>query len=319
MTSIGMVLNVTLLRAMIRSSTPILLAALGAVFTQQANILNIGLEGIMLLGAFTAVAVSFFSQSAFLGLAAAMCVGMLLALVIAVVSFEFRADITLAGIAINLLGSWVSRLLMKAVFHRVGSFYSPEIVPLPSVSIPILQRLPLVGQLLSDFSLLDYVAIVLVFVTYYALFRTPWGLRVRAVGIHPLGAETAGINVKTFRYMVLLLSGVLAGVAGAHLGLGYTTMFSEGMSGGRGFMGVAAMFFGGAMPFKAWFASLLFGFSDALAARLQVFGLPPQFPLMLPYVATVVVLALSMTRSARWRHRRRTASSGNGAGAEGQP
>lgn len=304
MSNIQMVLNVSLLRAAIRCSTPILLAALGAVFTQQANILNIGMEGMMLLGAFTAVAVSFTTQSAFLGLLAAICVGILLALVIAVVSLKFKADMTLAGIAINLLGTWVSRLLLKNLFHQVGSFYSPDIVPLPTVNIAFLDKLPLIGEIINRFSILDYVAILLVLITYYAIFRTPWGLRVRAVGIHSLAAETTGINVPVIQYTVLIISGALSGMAGAHLGLGYTTMFSEGMSGGRGFMGVAAMFFGGAMPVKAWFAAILFGFCDALAARLQVFGLPPQFPLMLPYVATVAVLAISMAQAARPRLRK---------------
>ena len=159
------------------------------------------------------------------------------------------------------------------------------------------------NQVFNNWNLMEILGIFSVFGMYFLLYRTVWGLRLRSVGRFPLAAETAGINVNRMKYSVMVISGVFGGLAGAHLSIGYSQMFIENMTNGRGFMGVAAMFFGGANPVFAWIGSLLFGFVDSVGGRLQAYGWPSQFVLMLPYIITVAVLAFSM-----WRQRSKDAA-----------
>lgn len=295
----GSLIDISLIYATIRASTPILFAAMAAVMTQQANILNIGTEGIMLIGAFTAVVVSFMTGSWILALIAAVVTGVITAMIMAVAHIKYDADITAIGMAINVLALAVTKFGIKELLGTTGSFTSPKIAAIPRLDMPFLKNVPILGEIFNNWSLMEILGIVLVFVLAFILYRTVWGLRLRSVGKFPLAAETAGINVTKMRYEVMIISGVLGGLAGAHLSIGYSQMFIENMTNGRGFMGVAAMFFGGADPILAWVGTLLFGFTDSLGGRLQAYGFPSQFVLMMPYIITILVLTISLWRKKK--------------------
>lgn len=288
------IFNVSLIYATFRASTPIIYAALCAAITQQANILNIGTEGIMLVGAFTAVAVSYFTGSWILGVAAAMGGGALIAMIMAVGHIKFNSEICAIGMGINLFAIAITKFLMQVLFNTNGTFSNPGIVPIPRVNIPFLENVPVLGELLNNWSFTEWFVILFIIILQFLFYKTVWGLRLRAVGQFPMAAQTAGINVNAVKYQAMLISGLIGGLAGAHLSLGYSTQFVENMTNNRGFMGVAAMYFGGANPVLTAAGCLLFGFSDSVGARLQAYGFPPQFVLMMPYLVTVIVLAISM-------------------------
>ena len=306
---LGKVFNLSLLYAAFRSATPIIYAALCASVTQQANILNIGTEGIMLTGAFTAVTVSYFTQSWVLGILSAMLVGVLIAMIMAVGSIRFGADICGIGMGINMLALAITKFLLKAIFDLNGAFAGTmdrPIVPIPKIHFGFMEKIPFLNALFNNWSLTEFFVIILIIVLQFFIFKTVWGLRLRAVGQFPEAAKTAGINVESVRYRAMAISGLIGGLAGAHLALGYSSQFVENMSSSRGFMGVAAMYFGGANPVLASVGCLLFGFADSIGARLQVYGLPSQFVLMMPYIVTIVVLAISMAAQLRTEKRRQS-------------
>ena len=171
---------------------------------------------------------------------------------------------------------------------------SEDIKAIPRVSLGFLDNLPVVGDLFNNWCVTEWFAIVLIILLQFFFYKTVWGLRLRAVGQFPEAAKTAGIKVNAIKYQAMLLSGLIGGLAGAHLSLGYSTQFIENMTNNRGFMGVAAMYFGGANPVLTTLGCLLFGFSDSVGARLQAYGIPSQFVLMMPYIVTIAVLAISM-------------------------
>lgn len=290
------IFDYTLIYATIRASTPILFAALAAAITQQGDITNIGTEGIMLTAAFAAVLVSYTTGSWILALIISMVAGVLMALIMAVAHIKYKADITAIGIAINMLALAITKFGIKQFLGTTGSFTDPKIIGIPRVNIPFLEGNKYIDGIFNNWSLMEIFGIVMVLLLTFLLYRTVWGLRLRSVGRFPMAAETAGINVNKMKYQVMIMSGILGGLAGAHLSIGYSQMFIENMTNGRGFMGVAAMFFGGANPILAWVGSLLFGFVDSIGGRLQAYGWPSQFVLMMPYIITISVLAISMWR-----------------------
>ena len=275
--NLGKIFNLSLIYATFRASTPIIYAALCAAITQQANILNIGTEGIMLVGAFTAVAISYFTGSWILGVLAAMLGGAVIAMIMAVSHIKYNSEICAIGMGINLLAIALTKFMLQVFFHTSGSFSNPAIVAIPKL----------------HFSFLENV-IVFILLLQFIFYKTVWGLRLRAVGQFPMAAQTAGIQANAVKYQAMLISGLIGGLAGAHLSLGYSTQFVENMTNSRGFMGVAAMYFGGANPVLTAMGCLLFGFSDSVGARLQAYGIPAQFILMMPYIVTIAVLAISM-------------------------
>lgn len=288
------ILDITLIYATIRSATPILFAALCATITQQADILNIGTEGIMLTSAFVAVLTSFMTGSWLLAIVCAIFSGIVIAMIMAVANIKYNAHICAVGIAVNMFALAITKFGLKQFLGTSGTFNSPEIVPIPKIHIAAFDNIPFLNQVFNNWCITEVFGLVMVAVMWFLLFRTVWGLRVRCVGRLPMAAETAGINVKMMKYQVMIISGVMGGLAGAHLSLGYSQMFADNMTNGRGFMGVAAMNFGAQNPILVWVGTLIFGFMDSLGARLQAYGLPSQFILMLPYVFTIVVLALAM-------------------------
>jgi ABC-type uncharacterized transport system permease subunit len=271
------ILNVALIFSTIRLATPLLLAALGGMFSERAGVINIALEGLMLAGAFTAAAITHYTGSPWVGLLAGIGAGMAVALIHAVASIRFKADQVVSGTAINILMLGVPALLSGAFFLSSGS--TPQ--------IPRENLMPWTPV---------FLAFALVPVTWYVLFRTPFGLRLRAVGENPGAADAAGISVPRLRYAAVLLSGALAGIGGAYLSIGQSSLFTRNMTSGRGFIALAALIFGKWRPVQTMLACLLFGFTEALAIQLQgvKFGeeeIPNQFIQIIPYLLTIIVLA----------------------------
>ena len=284
------VINIGLFAAALRMATPIALTSLGGIFSERAGIINIGLEGMMLTGAFTGVMVSYFIGNPWLGVLAAMLVGALLGLLHALLTIKFSGDHIVSGTGINIFAMGFTAYMSQVIWGSRGA--SVIVRGLQTVSIPLLKDIPIIGDILGSHTPLVYMTLILTVLSYIVLFKTPVGLRIRAVGEHPSAADTAGINVFQIKYLCVMVSGMLAGLGGAFLSLGHLNLFAWGMSGGRGFIALAAMILGRWMPFGAFGASLLFGFSDALQMRLQALGLlPPQIILMIPYILTIAVLA----------------------------
>lgn len=291
---LGNIFNASLIYATFRSATPIIYAALCAAITQQADILNIGTEGIMLMGAFMAVAVSYLTGSWALGVVVAMVSGLVIAMVMAVGNIKFKADICAIGMGINMFALAITKFLLNAWLGQSGTFMDPKIKSIPKVHLPFLDNIPALNDIFNNWYITEWFVIILIVALWFIFYKTVWGLRLRAVGRMPLAAQTAGINVNAMKYQAIAISGLVGGLAGAHLSLGYSTMFVENMTSSRGFMGVAAMYFGGAHPVFTAIGCLVFGFTDSIGARLQAYGVPSQLVLLMPYVATIVVLAISM-------------------------
>lgn len=294
-------LDLALLASTIRLVAPILLAALGGLFTERVGIFNVALEGMMLVGAFFAVAGTFWTGEPMAGLALAVIAALLVALVFAVVVVDFGGDAIVAGLAVNILALGLTTYLVRPVFGVQGSFYDPSLGGLPEIRLPLVDEVPVLGTLLSGHSPLVYLAVALAFATHVFLFRHPAGIRVRAVGENPVAAASVGIDVRRTRYVMVALSGVLCGLAGAQLSISVVHQFVQGMTAGRGFIALVAVIFGRARPIPVLAASILFGFAYALTVRLQGAGMPPQFVAMLPYLATIAVLVVLAVRMRRAR------------------
>jgi simple sugar transport system permease protein len=283
-------ITVGLFAAALRMATPIAFASLGGIFSERVGVINIGLEGMMLTGAFAGVAASYFSGNPWLGVLAAVVTGGLLGLLHALITVKFVGDQVVSGTGINIFALGFTAYMSQIIWGSRGA--SESVQGLPVVPIPLVKDIPIVGDIFGAHTPLVYIMAIVTVLSYIVLFRTPIGLRIRAVGEHPAAADTAGINVFKTKYMCIIVSGMLAGLGGAFLSLGHLSLFAWGMTGGRGFIALAAMILGRWKPFGAFGASVLFGFADALQMRLQALGLlPSQIILTIPYILTVVVLA----------------------------
>ena len=281
---------VALLAISIVKSTPLVLGALSGTVSERSGIVNIAIEGMMLAAAFAGFAVAIQSGSLLIGLLAAMLSGALLALLHAVLTVRFAVDQIISGTAINILAVGLTGFFNRQLFATGAP---PGAMVLPRLHVPVLGDVPVLGPILFQHQPLTILAVVLVVVLHYALFRTRWGLRTRAVGEHPLAADTVGIDVGRLRTANVVLGGVLAGLGGAYFTLESVPHFEPLMTNGRGFIALAAMIFGKWTPLGAWGAALLFGLTEALPVTLQIQGLavPYQLVGMLPYVLTIVVVA----------------------------
>lgn len=303
MDALWSVVDLALLASAIRLVAPILLAALGGLFTERVGIFNVALEGLMLFGAFFAVAGTYWTGEPMAGLALAVVAATLAALLYAVVVVDFQGDAIVAGLALNLLALGLTTYLVKPVFGVQGSYYDPGLGGLPRLEVPLIGEVPVLGTLLSGHSPLVYLAVVLAVAAHVFLARHPAGIRIRAVGDNPVAASAVGINVRRTRYAMVLLSGILCGLAGAQLSISLVNQFVQGMTAGRGFIALVAVIFGRARPLPVLAASALFGLAYALTLRLQGAGIPPQFVAMLPYLATLAVLVAVALRARRTRAR----------------
>lgn len=276
--------------AVLRVTTPILFAALGALISSRAGVINISLEGTMLTAALVGVVFSGISQSPWIGLMAAVLAGMLMGLTIAFFSLNLKTDIILAGIALNLMAGGGTIFALFVVSGDRGISSSIRSHVLPMIRIPYIQDIPVIGRILSGHNVLTYMSIIAVVVIYYLLYKTPLGLRIRAVGENSHAADSVGISVNKVQYIALIISGALAGFGGAYMSMGYVSWFSTNMTAGRGFIAMAANALGMATPFGVLLTSLLFGFADALSNSLHSLRIPSQFVQMIPYVATILGL-----------------------------
>jgi general nucleoside transport system permease protein len=285
------VFNRLLLQNTLRTATPVVLCALGCLMTERAGFMNIGVEGMMLMGAFFAVLGSYLYGSWLMGLVFALVLGVLLGLFYYVFSVTFKSDEFVIGVALNILAGGLTVFLLRTLFGVKGSFSGPGIVPLPTLNFPWLEQIPVLGTILSGNSLLVYISWILVFLCWLMLYKTPLGFHLRAAGEAPEALRASGVNPDRMKLLASVLCGALASLSGAHLSLGYLTMFSENMSASRGFVAVACVIFGGGNPPRVFLAALLFGFIDALGLRLQRF-IPSDLTSMAPYVVTVVMMVV---------------------------
>ena len=286
-----------------RVTTPILLAALGAMITSRAGVVNIGLEGIMLLSALAGVVTSAWTQSAAVGLLAAILVGVLISALMAYVMLVLRSDITLTGFAVNALGSGCTVFLLYVICNDKGISSSLASKVLPKVNLPLIQDIPFVGKVLSGHNIMTYVAFLLIIVIYWLVNKTPLGLRIRAVGENPHAAESVGIKVTRIQLIAMLISGVLAGMAGAYMSMGYVSWFARDMMAGRGFIALAAQQLGQGTVVGSMLASLAFGAADSLANNLQALRLPSEFVQSIPYAVTIVGLVIYSASKKRREQR----------------
>jgi simple sugar transport system permease protein len=280
------ILQTTLYRAV-----PITFAALSGVLCERSGVVNIAIEGMLLSGAFVAAVVSSMTGNNWIGLGAAILTGGLLAAVLAVLSIRYLVNQIIAGTVINIFAAGITAFLSTRVLAQDKSLNTPP--RFDPIVIPVLSDIPIIGPIFFSGSFFVYALFVLVGLIHFALFYTRYGLRVRSVGEHPRAADTVGINVNFTRYRNVILGGMVAGLGGAYFTIGSTGSFERDMTAGRGFIGLAAMIFGGWTPIGAFLASLIFGFADALQSRLSILGsaVPSEFLLMVPYITTIVVVA----------------------------
>jgi simple sugar transport system permease protein len=274
----------------IRFSIPYTLTGLGGTYSERSGVVNIGLEGMMLIGAFTAVAVTNSSGSPWLGLLAAIFAGMLLGLIHAVVCVTFKADQIVSGLAIIIFAAGIT------VFFSWLFFNKTQIQAEARLHLPLLHDLAIFEVLFSEIPPLVFLTAAIVIASHFIIFKTVFGLRLRSVGEHPKAADTLGISVDRMRYTGVIISGALSGMAGAYLSLEHAHYFVKGISAGRGFIGLASMIFGKWTPFGTAGAGLLFGFGEALKPYLPKV-VPSQFIDMIPYVLTILVLASAVGRA----------------------
>ena len=280
-----------MLKSALLRAVPLTLGALSGILSERAGVVNIAIEGMMLSSALAGTMIGSASQSLWVGLVTAVLTGMLLSLVHAILSIRYKVDQIISGVVINIFSVGITSFISAKILSDFPDLNNPGLFK--STPVPVLVDIPFIGGILFDSNLFTYAMYVLLIVVHVALFYTRWGLRTRAVGEHPKAADTLGINVFRTRYTAVLLSGMMAGLAGAYFTLGSVGRFDEQMTAGRGFISLAAMIFGKWTPFGAFGASLIFGFADSLQGKLAILRvpIPSQFLLMAPYIATMIALA----------------------------
>jgi simple sugar transport system permease protein len=285
-----------LFASMLRFATPLIFGALGGMFSERSGVVNVGLEGMMLMGAFFGIMGADKLDSWFLGLLVGIASGGAMALLHAIWSVHLRADQIISGFAINFLALGLTGYLFIDIYGQEGT--PTDIPSIPNVRLSFLDGVPFFGDIFGNLNLMIWVALILIPLSWLVLFKTPLGLRIRAVGEHPRAADTVGIDVYRIRYGAVIASGMLAAAGGAYLSIGFVNSFNENMTAGRGFIALAAVIFGNWRPFGAAAACLLFGFSSALAQRLPEYSDSAAVLFQaLPYVLTLIAVAGVIGRS----------------------
>ena len=281
----------SLLASSIRAGTPLLYATLGETLTERSGILNLGVEGIMITGAFTGFAVSVLTGNPWLGVLFAGFAGMALAFIHAFFSVTLKANQPITGLMIVLLGLGITGFFGRSYIGEVAVYINP-------IHIPHLSTLPYLGEILFTHDPLAYIAVILAAVLWFLLFKTRYGLEIIATGENPEAADSVGVDVDRVRYICTLMGGFLVGIGGAYLSLAYAKLWTEGMTAGRGWISLALVIFSGWMPQRAVLGAYLFGGLDVLSFKLQAIGvgIPYHFMKMVPYVVTIVVLLFSVIR-----------------------
>lgn len=286
------ILSPEFFNAILRATTPILFAALAASVASKSGITNMALEGIMLFGSLFGVVFSFFTGNFVTGLLLTMIVGGLIGYILAFFVLKLKTDEILAAVAINLTATGGTVLLLLAIFGLRGSSSGIASNSAPVVHIPVIDKIPFLGEILANQNLMTWLAFILVIAMHLFLYKTPLGLKIRAVGENKNAAESVGISARKIQYIALIMSGVLASMGGFFLSGGYMNMFTKDMSAGKGFIALAASGMGGNTPIGAMLVSLLFGLTQALASIMQLTDIPHELIQMVPYLVTLIGLGV---------------------------
>jgi len=285
--------------AILRVMTPILFASIGVAFSALAGSINISLEGTMLISAFFGVIVSAFTKSLTLGLISGILAGIGLASILAYFHLKLKADIILAAIALNMFASGFTIFLLYIFAKDKGTSSSLKSLVFPSIQIPILKDIPILGEIISGHNILTYLALLSILIFFIIIFKTPLGLRIRAVGQNPDAASSVGINVNKIKFYALLLSGIFGALGGLYLSMGYVSWFARDMTAGRGFIAIAASNLGAHLPLGVFLASILFGILNTIAIYLASLQVPSEFIQMIPYIATIITLTIYSIQASR--------------------
>ena len=299
MNLIELIFSTDFLYMWIRVATPILLASLGAVICTKAGVVNLGLEGIMLISALAGVLGSAFGGSLWIGLLTGLLASVAVSAVFAYFHLVLKANNVLCGTAVNTMASGLTVFVLQLATGEKGNSSSLKSFSFPNVDIPIIKDIPVLGGILSGHNALTYLALAMVVFIWFFLYKTPTGLRMRAVGENPNAASSVGQNVIKIQFLAIVLCGLMTGLGGMYLSMGYLTMFVRDMTAGRGFIALAACSMGQATPVGALISSMIFAFFDGLSNILQVLKIPSEFIQMLPYLATIAGLTVySIQKSA---------------------
>jgi ABC-type uncharacterized transport system permease subunit len=292
-----------MLQATLVAATPLTLGAMCGILCERSGIINIAIEGMMLFGAFSAIAFASIFDNLWMGVLGASLVGGVMAALHAWLSIRYKVDQIISGTVINILAAGGTRFLNLRMLEPAG-LSAPGSFDL--IRIPVLADIPIIGPILFENQPIVYIMLILLVVVNFVIFKTPWGLRMRACGEHPRAADTVGIHVNRMRYISVIVSGLIAGIGGAYFSLGIVGTFEDNMTRGQGFVALAAMIFGNWNPIGAFLAALLFGFADALQVKMQILApvlpiinqpIPPEFLQMAPYILTIIVVAGVVGRS----------------------
>ena len=288
----------------IRVTTPILFSALGGSICTQAGVVNLGLEGIMLMSAMFGAIGSAYGGSLFVGMISGLTIAIIMSLVFAYFHLNLKADAVLCGTAINTFATGATVLVLFTLTGEKGSSSSLKSFSFPTVQIPGVKNIPVIGEIISGHNLLTYIAFICVFVVAFLLHKTVLGLRIRAAGENPDACLSVGISVMTMRYIAIILCGILTGFGGMYMSMGYLGMFTRDMVAGRGFIALAASAMGQAQPVPVLLSTLLFSFFSSLVNTMQTVKIPSQLVAMLPYVATIIGLTIFSIQN-KYRSRKR--------------
>jgi simple sugar transport system permease protein len=287
-----MFLGPVVLASTLRLTTPILLVALGGSFGHKAKVLNIGLESFMLISAFFSMLGSYMYGSAFVGLLFGIASAIISSLVFGFFVLYLHSNPVIVGIALNTAAWGITTFLLDTIFNVRGVFIDQRIESFKNIKLPIINDIPFIGQVVSNQNILVYFAFIIAIVLYIIMYKTRFGLRLRGVGIKPTASETVGISSQKYKWIAIFISGIFAGIGGAYLSIGGSSMFTESMSAGKGFLALAAIMVADGNPLFVMFISLIFGYTSALSVALQSLGIPSQIVLTTPYVITVIILVL---------------------------
>ena len=289
--------------AILRVMTPLLFPALGVAVSELAGSVNIALEGIMLVSAFFGVIVSAYTGSLFLALIAGLAAGVLMGALLAYFHLKMKADIILGAIALNMFASGITIFLLFLITGDKGSTSSLQSLVFPEIEIPLLKSIPILGEIFSGHNILTYAALLAIPFFYVLMYKTPLGLRIRAVGQNPNAAESVGINVNKIQLYALMLSGFFGALGGLYLSMGYVSWFSRDMTAGRGFIAIAAATLGGNLPVGILLSSLLFGFVNSFAIYIASLNVPSELIQMIPYLVTLIALAIFAIRAQKVKNK----------------
>lgn len=280
------------LRYGLRMTAPILLAVLGGLFTQQAGVLNIAMDGMMLIGAFTSVIISMTTGNIYLAIIAAVISGLMLGIVFSYFSISLKGNFIIIGLAINMFATGLTAYLLQTFYNTQGILNSGKIIGLDPINIPILNKIPIINTIFNNHTPLVYFSLVAIVIVHFVLYKTVFGLRLRTVGENPDAAKSLGLNVNKIKYSAVLISGAFSALGGVNLALGNIRSFAEGMTAGRGFIALAAIFCGRGTPIGGSIASFVFGLANGLQMRLQTYNFPGNFVQMIPFVSIIFILTI---------------------------